>query len=202
MLDQAVQDFGGKFASRTKHKWVEQLNTEDVDDLADALFQKGSDRFLDRALARRFETISGRALVNALARAERLGYDTRDIVEEKDSNKSEQVIPSLHPSRPAGYAPSGPITSQQAPPQTFTPQYAQQARQQQQQQPPQMAYRPPPPPPSYPITHPTPAEEVDAAKQGIVFCDTCGRPCSGPVAAENVCEVKFCPGENVVLISF
>src|SRR4051794_31293659 len=94
----AIQDFGSELAISAKHQWAQHLKSTDLDDIADELFQRASDRFLDRALARRFETISGRSLVNALARAERLGYDVRDLIEDGVPNKPEHVIPSMHPS--------------------------------------------------------------------------------------------------------
>ncbi|KAK0392575.1 hypothetical protein NLU13_2070 [Sarocladium strictum] len=188
LLDQAVQDFGAKLASSTKHKWVQHLNTNDVDELADALFQRASDRFLDRALARRFETISGRALVNALARAERLGYDTRDIVEEKDSTKGEHVIPSMHPSTPSAYVQRASSSTQQHPQQPYASEYSdpyQPAAQ-------PLYHAPPPPPPQYPVTHPTAAQLDEVKPFGIVFCDTCGRPCSGPIAVDNHLRKRAC----------
>jgi hypothetical protein len=187
LLDQAVMDFGAKLAASTKHRWVEHLSTQDVDEIADALFQRASDRFLDRALARRFETISGRALVNALARAERLGYDTRDIVE-KDANQAEHVIPSVHPPVPGNYT-QHPQTiahhPQHAPPprypQTFTP----------------VHYQAPARTPPIPIMHPTPGQRLDAQPLGIQFCDYCGRPCSGPQALDNVRAVEITLGREV-----
>lgn len=162
-----MQDFGAKLATSSKHKWVQHLTSTDVDELADALLKRASDSFLDRALARRLETISGRNLVNALARADRLGYDTRDIVGEKDSSKPEHVIPSMHSSAPAGY-PANDVS---------TGQYPQQAPSSEQRA---------PPPPEFPIVHPTDAQKAIAYPLGIVFCKTCGRPCSGANALDNV----------------
>ena len=171
LLDQAVKDFGGQLVPATKHTWVQHLAAKDLDEIADALFQRASDHFLDRALARRFETISGRALVNALARAERLGYDIRDIVEERDTNQPEQVIPSVHPPVIAGYRSNGQSAAQ----------YSQQAHPQQPQKPsPQPA-----PAPFFVLRHS--AEQIASAKPlGITFCDPCGRPCSGLSALEYV----------------
>ena len=178
LLDQAVKDFGAQLVSATKHRWVQHLGPNDLDELADALFQRASDRFLDRALARRFETISGRALVNALARAERLGYDTRDIVEEKDANKQEHVIPSPLPPTMGVFRTDG-LPASQAPPQA--PPQAAQYQQQQPQRPVNQD-----PTPVFPVLRHS-AEQVASAKPlGIVFCDVCGRPCSGPSALDNV----------------
>lgn len=72
---------------------IKHLNAEDFDQVADILLPRVSKGFLDKALARRMETIPARQLVNALARAERLGYDVQDIVEEKHG--TEHVIPSM-----------------------------------------------------------------------------------------------------------
>ncbi|KAH6898707.1 hypothetical protein B0T10DRAFT_117123 [Thelonectria olida] len=94
-LVRAVKDFGSRMIRVSKEHVVQHLGAEDLDLIADLLLTQASPTFLDKALARRLETIPARQLVNALARAERLGYDVQDIVEEGQGG-GEHVIPSLH----------------------------------------------------------------------------------------------------------
>ncbi|OLN88061.1 hypothetical protein CCHL11_00213 [Colletotrichum chlorophyti] len=89
ILRRAFQDFGSRIIAETKHDIVDQLTTSDLDQLADRILSKASSSFLDKALVARLPTIEARRLVNALARAERLGYDAGDIIE------NEHVIPSV-----------------------------------------------------------------------------------------------------------
>ncbi|RGP66519.1 hypothetical protein FLONG3_8829 [Fusarium longipes] len=91
-IARAVKEFGVKLVQTAKNDIVGHLSPADVDELADSILARASPQFLDKALARRLETIPARQLVNALARAERLGYDVQDIVRDHD----EQVIPSMH----------------------------------------------------------------------------------------------------------
>ncbi|KAM0336071.1 hypothetical protein ACHAPQ_004487 [Fusarium lateritium] len=86
-----VKEFGAGLVQKSKRELVGHLSTSDLDELVDSILPRASPQFLDRALARRLETIPARQLVNALARAERLGYDVHDIVQEHN----EHVIPSL-----------------------------------------------------------------------------------------------------------
>ncbi|KAG8675086.1 hypothetical protein FPOAC1_001063 [Fusarium poae] len=90
-IGKAVEDFGANLVQKAKHELVGHLSPSDIDELADSIIARAGPQFLDRILARRLETISARQLVNALARAERLGYNVQDIVREHD----EQVIPSM-----------------------------------------------------------------------------------------------------------
>lgn len=95
VLSRAIQDFGSKMVTSSLPQILGHCTTEDYDRVADILISKVSLEFLDKALARRLETIEARSLVNALARAERLGYDVSDIVEDRNNGKPEHVIPSL-----------------------------------------------------------------------------------------------------------
>ncbi|EWG37522.1 hypothetical protein FVEG_01108 [Fusarium verticillioides 7600] len=126
-----------------------------------------------QALARRLETIPARQLVNALARAERLGYDVKDIVQEHD----EHVIPSLHslPVQPQPQ-PMGPLTNTTlSAAQYHTPPFASQT---------------PPAPMQYdnkPATQ-TPAKFQTPAKltpelAAITWCK-CGWPCASQAALD------------------
>jgi hypothetical protein len=87
----AVKEFGAGLVQKSKRELIGHLSASDLDELVDLILPRASPQFLDRALARRLETIPARQLVNALARAERLGYDVHDIVQEHN----EHVIPSL-----------------------------------------------------------------------------------------------------------
>ncbi|KAK2596192.1 hypothetical protein QQS21_006397 [Conoideocrella luteorostrata] len=95
-LGTSIQDFGERLARSAKDSFLSHLTADDLDDCTDILLSKVSNKFLDRALARRLETIRARPLVNALAKAERLGYDGKDIVEEM-RNGVEHVIPNSRP---------------------------------------------------------------------------------------------------------
>ncbi|KAF5603504.1 uncharacterized protein FSUBG_7270 [Fusarium subglutinans] len=107
-IAKGVQEFGANLVQKSKRELLGHLNASDFDELADLILPRVSTQFLDRALARRLETIPARQLVNALARAERLGYDVKDIVQEHN----EHVIPSLHslPVQPQPQ-PRGPLTN-------------------------------------------------------------------------------------------
>ncbi|KAF4815762.1 hypothetical protein CGCSCA5_v007065 [Colletotrichum siamense] len=88
ILKRAIRDFGQRIVSEGKADLVGWLKPADLDELADNILSKASDQFLDKALVTRLPKIEARRLVNALARANRLGYDANDIVE------NEHVIPT------------------------------------------------------------------------------------------------------------
>ena len=94
----AIRDFGEKMVMETKYELANQLKADDLDDIADILLEKASNRFLDKALERRLRTIAAKPLINALARAERLGYEHGDIVDED----GERVIPEDNYGQPWG----------------------------------------------------------------------------------------------------
>ncbi|KAH0595876.1 hypothetical protein MHUMG1_06425 [Metarhizium humberi] len=103
-LTQAIADFGSRLVQTSKRQLISHFTAEDLDEVADEILSKASTNFLDQALARRLETIRARSLVNALAKAERLGYDVKDAVEERKDG-TEHVIPYMkhdlaqHPSQ-------------------------------------------------------------------------------------------------------
>ena len=74
--------------SESKHEIIAHLTTSDLDEVADDILDKASDYFLDRALEKRLRTIDARSLINALARAERLGYESSDILEDQKEKTS------------------------------------------------------------------------------------------------------------------
>ncbi|KAK1691061.1 hypothetical protein BDP55DRAFT_690789 [Colletotrichum godetiae] len=126
IFQRAVRDFGARFLEAGKHELVNAMTPADIDEVADKILAKASDTFLDRALVARLRTIQARRLVNALARAERLGYDAADIVE------NEHVIPSLPGTTPA--APAQQQQQQQQQQQHLQHQQQQHQQLQQQQQ--------------------------------------------------------------------
>ncbi|KAL2259334.1 hypothetical protein VTK26DRAFT_7040 [Humicola hyalothermophila] len=86
----AVCDFGRKMVSESKHELIQHFTTADLDEVADLIISKASDSFLDKCLEKRLLTIEAKPLINALAKAERLGYDSSDIIQDAHN---ERVIP-------------------------------------------------------------------------------------------------------------
>jgi hypothetical protein len=89
--NRAVHDFGANLVSNCKAELIEHFTNRDIDDVADLILAKASNAFLDKALEMRLATIDAKPLLNALARAERLGYDSQDLVE---VFPGEHVIPN------------------------------------------------------------------------------------------------------------
>ncbi|POR31784.1 Uncharacterized protein TPAR_08014 [Tolypocladium paradoxum] len=193
-LDRAVRDFGQKMVRSSKQNIIGHLTRQDFDELADMIYARVSNAFLDKGMARRLETIRARPLVNALARAERLGYDVRDIVEEKiTANGVEHVVPSLqpmpglaHPSQPVPLqpvplqpvplqpVPSQPLPSQPLPSQPLPSQHGTAASTTLPQLQASRGRSIGSPRDSNP-----PAPAGPPGPHGIVHCSRCGRPCSG-----------------------
>ncbi|KAK3953413.1 hypothetical protein QBC32DRAFT_369414 [Pseudoneurospora amorphoporcata] len=92
----AVRDFGQKMVLESKHELISHFSTADLDDVADVIINKASDAFLDKCLNARLLTIEAKPLLTALAKAERLGYNPADIVEEQH----ERVMPTTQAARP------------------------------------------------------------------------------------------------------
>lgn len=91
----AVHDFGAKMVGDCRDEIARLFTQADLDAVAGILINNASDAFLDMCLSKRLPTIEAKTLINALARAERLGYDENDIV---DDNVHEQ--PMSHPVAP------------------------------------------------------------------------------------------------------
>ncbi|KAK6227446.1 hypothetical protein QIS74_01001 [Colletotrichum tabaci] len=89
IIQRNLRAFGSKIISAGKHELIDWMSQADLDEVADKIIAKASNTFLDKSLVVRLRTIEARRLVNALARADRLGYNADDIVE------NEHVIPSL-----------------------------------------------------------------------------------------------------------
>ncbi|KAK3337859.1 hypothetical protein B0H65DRAFT_434537 [Neurospora tetraspora] len=92
----AVRDFGQKMVLESKHELISHFSTADLDDVADVIINKASEAFLDKCLNARLRTIEAKPLLTALAKAERLGYNPADIVEEQH----ERVMPTSQAARP------------------------------------------------------------------------------------------------------
>lgn len=96
----AIKDFGGKLVKLAGPEIMAHLSASDIDAMTSSILETASTKFLDAALAMRLRTIDAKPLINALARAERLGYEPDDIVEEPASGQ-ERVIPQQVPQFPA-----------------------------------------------------------------------------------------------------
>jgi hypothetical protein len=157
----------------SKPELLKHFMPQDYDDVSDLILSKASPRFLDKGLARRLETIDARSLVNALARAERLGYDVQDIIEKGPNDRSEHVIPSttsvqqstnnaqfnnhVDNNKQKQSTPSQTVVGQPAGPSTTMLK------------------------PSFPQTPGTPNATPDPALF-LCLCRSCERPCSSPEA--------------------
>ncbi len=76
-----MREHGAHLVQTSKHELVSHLTTADIDELGATILSKASDSFLDAALEKRLSTIASTPLINALARAKRLGYEPDDIEE-------------------------------------------------------------------------------------------------------------------------
>ncbi|KAL2267065.1 hypothetical protein VTJ83DRAFT_4342 [Remersonia thermophila] len=93
VMKRAVRDFGGKVVAEAKQELVAHVTTEILDDIADFLIEKASDRFLDKCMEKRLLTIEAKPLINMLARAKRLGYEPTDIIQDGQEHVIPQAIP-------------------------------------------------------------------------------------------------------------
>ncbi|KAL1840661.1 hypothetical protein VTJ49DRAFT_211 [Mycothermus thermophilus] len=84
-----IRDFGGKMVAEAKQELMAHFTTEILDEVADVIIERASDGFLDKCLEKRLLTIEAKPLINMLAKAERLGYEPTDIVQDGQ----ERVIP-------------------------------------------------------------------------------------------------------------
>lgn len=111
IIRRGIRDFGLKMVSESKHELIAHFRAHDFDEVANEILEKVSDSFLDKALEKRLMTIDARSLINALARAERLGYENNDVSEDP---KEAVPVPQYQPPPQPQYAPQAPV--QQAPP--------------------------------------------------------------------------------------
>jgi hypothetical protein len=185
-LSRAVQDFGSRMIKASKPHVIRHLNAEDFDQVADILLPRVSKDFLDKALARRLETIPARQLVNALARAERLGYDVQDIVEE--NHGTEHVIPAMSSMPQCAPVPLAMVHEQMNPRPV--------------QSPPPIQPRPllasVPAHAAVPSTPQVPAQPRVAGDS--VPCPSCSWPCSAQEALDYVCIALFTPQPPLLML--
>lgn len=97
-IQRGIRDFGGLMVREARNEILDHFTTADLDELAECILSKASVHFLDKALERRLKTIEAKKLINALARAERLGYEPGDVDDEAD------VAPDHDQSAMAGLA--------------------------------------------------------------------------------------------------
>lgn len=76
------------------------MTTHDLDQLADLILSKASVAFYDRTLEQRLKTIDAKRLINALARAERLGYEVSDVQDEEEDNLEAPASAKVQPPSP------------------------------------------------------------------------------------------------------
>lgn len=151
VLTRSVKDFGKHwFKSSIRELAKMHFDSETIDTISTLIINKASSKHLDETLESRLETIEAQALVNMLGRAQRLGYNSDDIVEADISTGNREVVK---------------VASQ-----------GQKLSTQQQQEQQQEAGYSTVPGQDGNIPVPT-SEEVD--ELGIVFCESCERPCSG-----------------------
>ncbi|KAL7960944.1 hypothetical protein V8C34DRAFT_275187 [Trichoderma compactum] len=184
ILSRTMQENGDKVLKSSKREIAKHFRGEDLDEIADLIGPKLGTQFQDRVMATRLETIGAQDLINALARAERLGYHINDVVKKKPGQEGENVIPSITalltslPPMPPHIGPGPPQQLQQPPraPQGQHPIPIMRNG--------NITFRPPstpsqPPTPIIPVgnvasqPHPNPAQAA-----GIMYCAICHRPCS------------------------
>ncbi|RYO80427.1 hypothetical protein DL766_007797 [Monosporascus sp. MC13-8B] len=91
IIRRAIKEFGGKMVSDSKNEIIEQFKSNDLDEVSDLILSRCSNYFLDKAMEKRLKTIDARSLINALARAERLGYENSDVLDDQ----RERVMPTV-----------------------------------------------------------------------------------------------------------
>ncbi|CAJ2501496.1 Uu.00g043490.m01.CDS01 [Anthostomella pinea] len=129
VIRRAIKDFGEKMITEAKHEVISHYTPKDLDAVRNLILERCSDRFLDQALEKRLKTIDARSLINALARAERLGYENSDVLDDQKEKVVHVAAPSAAPS---AFTPVNP-----SPRPIQHPQH--------QQQPPQLPPQQPPP---------------------------------------------------------
>lgn len=111
IIRRAIKEFGRKMVTDSKVEVMDHFQSQDLDEISDLVLSKCSNSFLDKAVEKRLKTIDARSLINALARAERLGYENSDVLDDQ----REKVAPtgaSIGANQPQR---TGSISSQQRP---------------------------------------------------------------------------------------
>lgn len=163
VISRTVKELAHLIVSGNAKNLAKHFYVSDFDEIADDLLLRCSDQFLDKALERRLLTITPRALINALAKAERLGYDSSDILDET----SERVVGGI-PRLPLPGPPNQNVLLAQQQQQKKEQDEAIQ-RQQQRAQQQQAAQRPQYPP--YVSQTPVPTNTLRCVQCGGMFSD-------------------------------
>lgn len=173
-LNRTLSDLGSKIVKTSGREIAKHFSSEDLDHVADLFGPKFSAQLQDRVVAARLETIGAQDLINALARAERLGYHVNDIIQKKPGPGGETVIPSMSAVPPVP-PPNGRVG---APPPAMTPYQAQRPPQQPQPYGSQILK-------SNRMSHQAAQDPSQTPKRSTldlpswaVQCQMCNRPCS------------------------
>ncbi|KAK0620398.1 hypothetical protein B0T14DRAFT_496938 [Immersiella caudata] len=118
----AVKDFGRKMVTESRDDLIDHFTVSDLDAVVDRILAKASDSFLDKCLEKRLLTIEAKPLINALAKAERLGYDPSDVVQEDHHERviPQEAFPGAGPATAATFAQQRPNPPPQ-PSQSYSP---------------------------------------------------------------------------------
>ena len=160
--------------SDCKDEVIRHFGPADLDAVADYIVDIASDAFLDKCLEKRLLTIEAKPLINALARAERLGYEQGDMVDVRNQgeqvmpHQSYQTLPGLAQVTPAPFAPS-PSNFQATTP-----------------TPPQPMYSPQQAPPMSP-------ESKENKNRDLMQCGRCYRTFVYAAAFQHVCSFAKLP---------
>ncbi|KAI1497381.1 hypothetical protein F5X99DRAFT_26612 [Biscogniauxia marginata] len=100
IVRRSIKDFGTRMISESKNEIISHFKSHDLDEVTDTILARCSDAFLDKAMEKRLKTIDARSLINALARAERLGYENGDVLEDH-TEKSVTTKPKSTSSTPS-----------------------------------------------------------------------------------------------------
>ncbi|CAN8103267.1 unnamed protein product [Discula destructiva] len=88
-IQRGIRDFGKGLIAAAKSQIVDQMTTADLDQLMPLILSKASVAFFDKVLEMRLKTIDAKSLINALARAERLGYEPSDVQDDDNNNNGD-----------------------------------------------------------------------------------------------------------------
>ncbi|POS72844.1 hypothetical protein DHEL01_v208764 [Diaporthe helianthi] len=168
-VQRGIRDFGSALISAGRVQIIETMTSADIAAVAPQILAKVSESFLDTALELRLKTIDAKRLINALARAERLGYEPSDVVEEDDDSivgpppvdHRAQVMST--PTAPPPTAPTAPLQ-------------------------PRTASAPQPAPQPAPQSTPQPGASSDS----LMYCDLCFRKFVYRSAFEHHMNKKVC----------
>lgn len=99
-----------------RNEIIDHMSAADLDKVANRILAKASTSFLDKALEMRLKTIGAKHLINALARAERLGYEPSDVQDDAGSPAAAAPLVPSASIPPAKALPHSVVPSQPATP--------------------------------------------------------------------------------------